>query len=256
MANTSQELGEVENGHELRMGFFEHFSELRDRVIRAFLALLIGTVVGFIFAEQGLRFLRQPFCNLSEDCLFQALDPTANVIIWFRVALLIGGILAIPMMTYQFMAFIVPGLTRKERRLIFMTLPAITGLFFIGVVFAWYILIPPALTFLNGFLPDLFRPEWTAEGYLSFTTSLIFWMGVAFETPLIFFVLSVLGIVTGKGLAQNWRIAVVGAAIAAALITPTIDPVNMFLVMGPLLALYAVSIVLTSIGQRINQGKN
>jgi len=247
---------EYEEGHELRMGFFEHFAELRDRIIRSFLALFVGTIIGFVFAQAGLEILRQPFCRISDNCQFQLLDPTGGIIIWFRVALLIGGILSIPMITYQIMAFIVPGLTRKERNSIFMALPAITGLFIIGVFFAWYILVPPALGFLNDFLPDLFRPEWTADGYLSFTTSLIFWMGVAFETPLVFFVLSVLGIVTSNGLARNWRIAVVGAAIAAAVITPTVDPVNMFLVMGPLLVLYLVSIFLTSIGQRINQGKD
>jgi sec-independent protein translocase protein TatC len=253
---SKNQVEEIEDGHTLRMGFFEHFAELRDRIIRSFLALAIGTVIGFVFAEQGIRILREPFCNLSENCVFQVLDPTGNIIIWFRVALLIGAILSIPMVTYQIMAFVVPGLTDKERRMIFLALPAITGLFLIGVLFSWYILIPPALTFLNGFLPDLFRPDWTADGYLSFTTSLIFWMGVAFETPLVFFVFSVLGIVTASGLAKNWRIAIVGASIAAAFITPTIDPVNMFLVMGPLLALYVVSIFLTMIGERINQARD
>lgn len=254
----------VEDGHAVRMAFLEHLAELRDRTIWAFLALVIGTVIGFIFARQGLIILQEPFCRIIEgaivegsdaSCRFQVLDPTGNIMVYFRVALLIGGILAIPMITYQVMAFVVPGLTRKERRLIFMALPAITGLFIVGVLFSWFLLIPPALTFLNGFLPELFNPEWTAQGYLSFTTSLIFWMGVAFETPLVFFVLSVLGIVTPHGLMGNWRLAVVGASIAAAFITPTIDPVNMFLVMGPLLALYIISILLTFIGVRINRGQ-
>jgi len=249
---------ELHDGHELRMAFLEHLAELRDRGLRIFISLVIGTIIGALFAAQGLEILRVPFCRIVEEpvqCQFQLLDPTGGVMIYFRVALLIGAILAIPMITYQVMAFVIPGLTKKERRLVFMSLPAITGLFVIGVLFSWFVLIPPALTFLNGFLPDLFRPEWTAQGYLSFTTSLIFWMGVAFEAPLVFFVLSVLGVVTPKGLIKNWRIAIVGASIAAAVITPTIDPVNMFLVMGPLLALYVISILLTFIGERINRGK-
>lgn len=253
--NTTQSL---EDGHELRMAFLEHLGELRDRGIKAFVALFLGTIVGFAFAAPGLDFLRTPYCELVEagaSCQFQLLDPTGGIMIYFRVALLIGGILAIPMITYQVMAFIIPGLTKKERRLVFMSIPAISLLFLIGVVFSWLVLIPPALTFLNGFLPDLFRPDWTADGYLSFTTSLIFWMGVAFETPLVFFVLSILGIVTPDALIKNWRIAIVGASIAAAFITPTIDPVNMFLVMGPLLTLYVISIGLTFIGVRINQGR-
>ena len=260
MAKSNQIAPEVEldeDGHALRMGFFDHLIELRNRLLKAVLALAIGTVIGFVFTEQGLEILRAPFCRLVdgtnlENCRFQVLDPTNSIIVYFRVSLLIGGILAIPMMTYQILMFILPGLTNKERRNVLLALPGITLLFLIGVLFAWYILIPPALTFLNGFMPEFFRPEWTADGYLSFVTALIFWMGVAFETPLIFFVLSLMGLVTPGLLARNWRLAIVGASIAAAFITPTIDPVNMFLVMGPLLTLYLLSIVLVYIGNRIN----
>jgi len=122
----------------------------------------------------------------------------------------------------------------------------------VGAFFAWAVLIPPALTFLEGFQADLFRPEWTADAYFGFITALIFWMGVAFETPLIFFVLSLLGLVGSRAMLRNWRIAIVGASIAAAFITPTIDPVNMFLVMGPLLALYLSSVVLVFFGRRMS----
>ncbi len=86
-------------------------------------------------------------------------------------------------------------------------------------------------------------------------TSLLFWMGVAFETPLVFFVLSLLGLVTATMLLKNWRFAIVGSAIAAAMITPTIDPVNMALVMGPLLALYGLSIILVTFGVRVNRAE-
>ncbi|MEL6405621.1 MAG: twin-arginine translocase subunit TatC [Chloroflexota bacterium] len=260
MATNSQPDVQMD-GQLLRMTFLEHLAEFRDRALWAFGALVVGTAIGFLFAPQGLEILREPFCRIVEAnesgaCTFQVLDPTGNIMVYFRVSLLIGAMLAIPMITYQFMAFIIPGLTKRERRMVFMALPAITGLFIIGVVFSWFVLIPPALTFLNGFLPEIFEPQWTADGYLSFTTSLIFWMGVAFETPLVFFVLSVIGMVTPRSLVQNWRIAVVGASIAAAVITPTIDPVNMFLVMAPLLALYIVSILLSFVGVRINRGQS
>jgi len=254
---TKNETEEVLDGHELRMGFFEHLVELRDRSLRSFLALVIGTLLGFLLAGQALEVLRQPYCAIvdtSEECIFQILDPTGGVMVYFRVALLLGGIVAIPYITYQVMMFIVPGLTKKERRVVLRSIPAVTILFLLGVVFTWVILLPPALGFLDDFLPGLFRAEWTADGYLGFVTALIFWMGVAFETPLIFFVLSLLGIVTPGVLVRNWRIAVVGAAVAAAFITPTIDPVNMALVMGPLLVLYTLSIFLTTIGTRMNRG--
>lgn len=244
-----------DDGHELRMGILEHLNELRKRLTRVFLALVIGTTLGLLITEPVFQYLRQPYCNIvetSEACELVVLGPTGSVVNYFRVALLLGAAFAIPLVTYQAMAFIVPGLTRREKRLLFLSLPAITLLFVIGVLFAWFVLIPPALTFLENFQADIFRPEWTADAYFGFITALIFWMGVAFETPLVFFVLSLLGLVGPTPMLRNWRIAIVGAAIAAAMITPTIDPVNMFLVMGPLLTLYALSILLVLIGRRIS----
>jgi sec-independent protein translocase protein TatC len=149
--------------------------------------------------------------------------------------------------------FIIPGLTRKEKRILLSAIPAITLLFVIGVLFAWFILVPPALSFLSTFQEPLIKTEWVADEYLGFVTALLFWMGVAFETPLVFFVLALMGIVGAGALLKNWRVAIVGAAIAAAFITPTVDPVNMMLVMGPLMALYALSILLVVIGRRISK---
>lgn len=263
---------EDEDGQGARMGFFEHLDELRRRIIRAAFALVIGTSIGIVLAGPALDYLRTPYCEAvasdqiiqaeSEaedgvvtvrDCRFQIIGPTGSVVAYFRVSLMIGAIIAIPMITYQFLMFLLPGLTHKEKRVILMSLPAITGLFLIGSAFAWFVLMRPALGFLEGFQPTIFRPEWTADLYLSFVTSLIFWMGVAFETPLVFFVLGLLGVVGTRSLIHNWRLAIVGASVAAAFITPTIDPVNMFLVMGPLLALYILSIFLVFVARRISR---
>ncbi|GAB4508417.1 MAG: twin-arginine translocase subunit TatC [Anaerolineae bacterium] len=241
-----------DDGHELRMSILEHLDELRKRLLRAFLALVVGTTVGIVVAEPVLAYLLQPYADLyPEGRQLVVLGPTGSVVAYFRVALLVGGILAIPIITYQVLMFVLPGLTRTERRYVIGSLLPITLLFLIGVAFAWLVLMPPAISFLEGFQADIFEPEWTADQYLSFVTSLLFWMGVAFETPLVFFVLSLLGFVTGGVLVRNWRIAIVGAAVAAAFITPTIDPVNMFLVMGPLLGLYVFSILLVVIGTRL-----
>ncbi len=245
---------EIEEGHELRMGFFEHLDELRQRLTRAVLSLVVGTVVGVFFTDRALMLLQEPYCQIPDinSCELVILDPTGNILIYFKVALMLGGILSIPMVTYQLLMFILPGLTSKEKRYVLLSIPATTALFIIGVVFAWRILMPPALGFLNEFQAQIFEPEWTADGYISFVTSLLFWMGVAFQTPLIFFVISLLGLVSAGTLVRQWRIAVVGASIAAALITPTIDPVNMFLVMAPLLTLYALSIVLVFFGRKLS----
>lgn len=261
-----------DDGHGARMGLFEHLNELRIRLFRAAIALVIGTGIGLALATPGLEYLRLPYCQIValnnaaaagieadletvqidwEQCKFQTLGPTGGIVAYFRVALMIGAIIAVPMITYQLLMFIFPGLTRKEKRIVLMSLPAVTLLFLIGTAFAWFVLMPPALGFLEGFQQNLFRSEWTADLYLSFVTSLIFWMGVAFETPLVFFVLGLLGLVSPMPLLRNWRVAIVGAAVAAALITPTVDPVNMGLVMGPLLALYLLSIGLVYIARRL-----
>jgi sec-independent protein translocase protein TatC len=242
------------DGHELRMSLLEHLVELRDRTIRVFLAVALGTIVGFLLAGPVLEYISTPYCqitDLPEDCRLVVLGPTGSVVAYFRVALGVGAGLAIPMITYQVMMFVLPGLRRNEKRYVLMALPATTILFLLGAAFAWLVLMRPALGFLEGFQPALFEPEWTADLYLGFVVSLVFWMGVAFETPLVFFVLALLGVVEAGGLVRNWRIAIIGAAVAAAFITPTIDPVNMGLVMAPLLGLYIVSIFLVMIGRRI-----
>lgn len=233
-----------------QMGFWEHLDELRRRLFVAAIALVIGVVGGVLVATPVLEFLQAPYGRA-----FTVLGPTGGVVAYFRVALMVGAMLAIPVITYEVLMFILPGLTRKEKRLVLASIPVVTSLFIVGVAFAWFILIPPALGFLEGFQPTLFKPEWTADLYLGFVTALVFWMGVAFQTPLVFFVVSLLGMVNAPLLIKNWRIAIIGAAIAAALITPTVDPVNMGLVIIPLLALYMLSILLVMIGGRINRNR-
>jgi sec-independent protein translocase protein TatC len=237
-----------DDGHGAQMTILEHIDELRERLVKAVLGLVVGTVIGLVFATPVLEYLIQPYGKP-----LQIINPTGSVVAYFRVALLVGAILSIPITTYQLLMFIIPGLTRKEKRILLSAIPAITLLFVIGVLFAWFILVPPALSFLSTFQEPLIKTEWVADEYLGFVTALLFWMGVAFETPLVFFVLALMGIVGAGALLKNWRVAIVGAAIAAAFITPTVDPVNMMLVMGPLMALYALSILLVVIGRRISK---
>ena len=234
------------------MSILEHLDELRRRLFKAALAFVVAVTVGFLVAGPVLEFLKQPYGTNQ----FITLGPTNLVVAYFRVALLVGGILAIPVITYQALMFVVPGLTDRERRYVLFSIPFVTLLFIIGVVFTWALLIPPAIGFFNNFMPELFVAQWTADRYLGFVTALLFWMGVAFETPLIAFVFSLLGILTARTLIKQWRVAVIGAAVAAAIITPTVDPVNMMLVMGPLLGLYALSIGLTFIGARFAPGRS
>lgn len=230
------------------LSLIEHLVELRGRLVKAALALVISVIGAFFIAGPLLAYLQQPYGRE-----FTVLGPTGGIVAFFQVALMVGGIIASPMMTYQVLRFILPGLNRREKNILLGSLVPMTLLLIIGALFAWFILIPPALGFLEGFQPTLFRPEWTADLYLGFVTTLIFWMGVAFELPLVFFVVALLGFVKARQLLAQWRLAIVGAALAAAIITPTVDPVNMALVIMPLLALYILSIVLVALATRIRK---
>jgi sec-independent protein translocase protein TatC len=208
-------------------------------LIKAAIALAITSLLTSIFAGDIIKFLIQPY-----GAKLQTLGPTENVITYFRVALLSGAALAMPVIIYQLLAFAIPGLTRAERRWIILGMPFATLLFVVGILFAWYVMVPTAVDFLANFRSDLFLNEWTAREYISFVVSVAFWIGLSFQTPLVIFILAKVGLVTPGFLARNWRFAVVIVAVIAAIITPTVDPFNMALLMLPLLALYGLSIVL------------
>ncbi len=139
--------------------------------------------------------------------------------------------------------FAAPGLRPRERKFGLLSIPFATLLYVAGMVFAYVILIPPALNLLGGF--TAISQKWTAKEYFDFVNGLIFWMGISFEFPLVIYVLTAIGFVKPKFLAQQWRLAIVIIAVLAAAITPTVDPINMSLVMGPLTLLYFISIGLS-----------
>ena len=133
--------------------FMENLRELRERVLKSILGLVVGSILGLFLAGPTLEFLKGPYCRVvppDKGCELVILGPTGGVISYFRVTLMLGAIIAIPMMSYQVLMFIMPGLRRNEKRVVLMSLPAITLLFLIGVAFSWFILMPPALGFLEG----------------------------------------------------------------------------------------------------------
>jgi sec-independent protein translocase protein TatC len=223
-----------------QMTLLGHLEELRDRLVKAGVAVLIGTIIAAIFTPQILKLLIDPYGQP-----LQVLGPTEGISIYFRVALTAGMILAMPVLVYQFLMFILPGLEEREKKYIFWGVPSATLLFLIGVAFAWFIMLPAAVGFLKEWQTDIFVQEWQSQKYIPFVTSILFWIGVSFETPLIIFIMSKLGLVTPQFLIKQWRFAFLIISIAAAMITPTIDPFNMALVMLPLIVLYGISILLS-----------
>jgi sec-independent protein translocase protein TatC len=228
------------DGEKAVMPLMEHLRELRTRLIRAAIALAVTTAISFIFTKQVIEFLIAPM----GDTLPQALKPTEVIGNYMKVALLCGVILAMPFIVYQIGRFVAPGLTVKERRYMLLLVPGATLCFVAGVAFAYFVMMPAAIPFLLNFMSDIVEQQWAIGEYLSFITSLLFWIGVAFELPLFVYFLAKLGIVNAQMLSKNRKYAVVAIAVLAAVITPTVDPLNMMLVMGPLIVLYELGVIL------------
>jgi len=216
-----------------------HFDELRVRLVRMGIAVLVCTFIAAAFTNQIFDLLLAPY----GDKLL-VLKPTESIAVYFRVAFTAGVALAMPYLIYHILMFILPGLEDKEKKYIVWGVPAATLLFLIGVAFAWFLMLPTAIGFLKSWQSDIFLQQWQSREYIPFVLSMTFWIGVSFELPLVIFIMAKVGLVTPKFLVQQWRFAVVIIAIIAAMITPTVDPVNMALVMTPLLGLYGLSILL------------
>ncbi len=229
-----------------KMSILEHLGELRDRLIKSVVALLVGTVLSLAFTPRLLEFLIAPMGGKQPI----SLKPTESIIIYFKVALVAGAVLAMPVIIYQFLMFILPGLTKEERKYLRVIVPGASLLFATGVAFATFVMLPFTIKYLQSFLADIIQPTYSIDYYISFVTTLMFWVGVIFETPLIIAFLARLGVISPKMLSSNRKYAIVLIAILAAVITPTPDPVNMALVMVPLVVLFEVGIILARIVYR------
>ena len=221
----------------------QHLEELRDRLIKSAIALTVTTVFSFVFAKQFLQLLVAPMGGTPPV----SSSPTTNIIVFTKVSLISGVALAMPVLVYQLIVFIAPGLTRQEKRYLYFVVPGATISFVIGVAFAYFVMVPTAIPFLKGFLGDIIEPNWFVDKYISFITSLLFWVGLSFETPLLIFFLAKLGIVTPAALSRNRKYAILVIAVLSAVITPTPDPFNMILVMAPLILLYEIGILLAKL---------
>ena len=223
----------------------EHLEALRGTLLRSLAAFFLTTVLAFTFATRILDWLAQPIGGIGA---LQAIEVTESVSAFMRVSLLAGFALAFPYIGLELFAFVAPGLRRRERFYVLTTIPAATILFLAGIAFAYYIMLPVALPFLLNFMGITTVPR--PANYIRFVTGLLFWIGIAFQFPLVIYLLAALGVVRARMLAEGWRIAIVAIAVLAAVVTPTIDPVNMALVMAPMIALYFLSIGLAAIAER------
>ncbi len=229
-----------------RLTALGHLSELRRRLVRCVIAVLVTTIISFIFAPQIFEILKSPAGGI--DLIF--IEMTEMIGTYMRVSLTSGIILAMPYLVYQLIMFVSPGLTRREKKYVYLILPWIALMFVGGVIFAYFILLPPAIKFLITFGSDIAAPQIKIGNYISIVSRLLLAIGLVFEMPVITTFLSRLGIITPKWLSDKRKPAVIFAFILAAIITPTFDPLNQSLVAIPLIILYEVSIWLAKLVQR------
>ncbi|MHC1781302.1 MAG: twin-arginine translocase subunit TatC [Anaerolineaceae bacterium] len=230
--------------NEFLPGIGEHILELRKRLLAALLGLLAATMGSFSLANQAIEILAKPVGGLDK---LQAIGVTESVGVFMKVSLLGGFIIALPLILYEILAFVLPGLKSNEKGWLIGGIPIATLLFAGGVAFAYFVMLPTAVPFLVGFLNVQTIPR--LSDYISFVTNLMFWFGLCFETPLLVFLLAKLHIVSAGMLLRQWRLAIVIISIIAAVATPTVDPVNMALLMAPLMVLYLMSILLALVAR-------
>jgi sec-independent protein translocase protein TatC len=225
---------------ETRASLWEHVDELRMHLLRVVIALALGVGISFYFTVPLMSYLAIPVGGLEN---LQAIEVTEEVGVFMRVALTSGIAIMLPYIAFEIWLFAAPGLRARERKYGLIGIPLATLLFLTGIAFTYFILLPTALPFLGGFTE--IEQFWTARDYFGFVTGLMIWIGLFFEFPLVIYILSSMGLVKPNVLAKQWRLAIVIIAIMAAAITPTIDPVNMALVMLPMSLLYFISIGLS-----------
>ncbi len=237
----AQQAGGYAGGPELTL--MEHLKELRNRVIIMAVAVVIGIVVCFIFWENIMSWLMAPARSHNPEFTLSAFSPMDRVAAMFRIGFMGGILLASPVIVYQIVAFIVPGLTPSERR---MLLPALFGVAFfllLGMSFAYWILLPVALEFLLNLGSGDIQNVIGIRQYVDFTTRVVFFVGLAFELPMVIALLAKLNMVNWRQLLGFWRYAIVLVFVIGAIATPTPDPLTQAMVAGPLFTLYFVGIL-------------
>ena len=231
---------------EVEMTLVDHLEELRSRILRSLLAVVIGAAGCLLLVRPLVRLLEVP----AHGIRFLQLAPGEFLFVSLKVAGYAGLTLALPYVLYEGLAFVLPGLTRREQRLV---APAVAGsavLFVAGLAFAWWALVPAALNFLVSYGADVVEPIWSIERYLDFVLLLMVATALAFQLPVLQLLLAALGVVRAQAMLDAWRWVVVASALAGAVLTPSTDPITMLLLTGAITALYLIGVGLATLVQR------
>jgi len=229
------------------MTLIGHLSELRTRLIRSVLAIVVGALVVYIFFDPIFDFLAGPYCDLKisqgEECEFLTTTPLEG----FSVVLSLSGygglILALPVILYQLGKFVLPGLYPNERKVLMPFFAVSVVLLALGMV-GGYLLMPKTLSVLTGFGSDTFVELFSPRAYTGFFVKMLLAFGVAAELPLVLVFLQLVGVVTTDTLRKNRRIAIVAVAVLSALVTPTGDPFTLAVLAIPMYLFFEIALII------------
>lgn len=233
------------------MTVIEHLTELRRRIVLALIAIGVGSIAGWILYPPFIDLVREPFCdylaaNPETDAPFGCdliyLGPTEAFLLKLKVVVFLGLLASLPFVLYQLWAFVVPGLTPRERKWALPFIGASTLLFFLGALFS-YLTLPKTLDFLLGFAGEAFAPQLTGDRYIGFVVLVTLAFGLAFLLPIFLIFLQLAHVLSSRRLASWRRYAILVIAIFAAVITPSGDPYTMLAMMIPMYLFYEASII-------------
>ena len=230
-----------------------HLTELRRRLTWSAAVVFLATVIAFIFHQQILQVLMAPAGNFTELPQNKPVytELTEFIGIAMKASLFVGIFGSLPFLLWQMVMFVAPGLNPTEKRYLYFLMPITILVFLAGSAFGYFMLFPPAVKFLLTFGSNVATPMIRIGNYVNLMLSLLFWMGIVFELPIILFFLSRIGVVSPEFLARNRRWAIVIAFVLGAIITPTLDPINQAFVAGPIIVLYEVGVLLSKVGARM-----
>lgn len=216
------------------MALSEHIEEFSQRLVFCLIFLLLATLVCFGDVKEIVRIFQAPAIGVK----FLQFAPGEYFFASVKIAVFCGILVTSPLILYQLLLYLIPGLTKNERDIV---LPVSFGsgvLFFIGLVFSYFFLVPAALKFFISYGSDVVEPFWSFDQYFDFVAVLLFATGLAFQVPAIQVVLGLLGIVTGEKMLAAWKYVILICTIVAAIITPSTDPVTQILLSTALMSLY------------------
>jgi sec-independent protein translocase protein TatC len=219
---------------EVEMSIFDHLEELRQRIFYALIAVAVTVIGCFLAVKPIVQLLEIP----AHGVKFLQLAPGEYFFVSVKVAGYSGLVLATPFILYQIIQFVLPGLTRRERRLLVPVMLGSSVLFAAGLLFAYILLIPAALNFFISYGADVVEQLWSIDKYFEFVLLLLFSVGLAFQIPVIQLLLGALGIISSQKMLSGWRYVIIGSVVLGAILTPSTDPFTQSLLAGAVLGLY------------------